>query len=122
LTSQRIVRRGDIFWIEPELLRPSVPGVAHPHVVIQEDVLNLSRVATTVVCGVTSNLKRANEPGNVLLRAGEGNLPEASVVLVSQVSAVDKVDLTRAIGSLSEERIVQIVAGMRFLQKSFLDR
>ncbi len=69
------VCQGDVFWISPEALRPSVPGVAHPHVVIQSDVLNWSRIPTTVVCGISSNLRMSSEAGNVILDDGEANLP-----------------------------------------------
>ena len=55
-------------------------------------------------------------PGNVLLEAGEANLPKQSIVAVSQVSTVDKAQLGEYIGSLTKERIDQILAGMRFLQ------
>ena len=68
---------------------------------------------------MTSNLHRANEPGNVLLDEGEGNLPAQSVVVVSQIASVDKVRLGERIGSLSEERVGQILAGLRFQQVSF---
>ena len=61
-------------------------------------------------------MKRANMPGNVLLEAGEANLPKQSIVAVSQVSTVDKAQLGEYIGSLTKERIDQILAGMRFLQ------
>jgi mRNA interferase MazF len=71
---------------------------------------------------LTSNLHRAQEPGNVLLDAGEGNLPKQSVVVVSQVSSVDKARLEERIGSLSEERVEQILAGLRFQQVSFFGR
>lgn len=91
-------------------------GVAHPHVVIQEDVLNRSRIDTVVVCALTSNLKRAKAPGNVLLEAGEAGLPRQSVVEVSKVSTVTKTQLGAYIGSVSRERVEQILAGMRFLQ------
>ena len=91
-------------------------GVAHPHVVIQEDVLNRSRIDTVVVCALTSNLKRAKAPGNVLLEAGEAGLPRQSVVEVSKVSTVAKTQLGAYIGSVSRERVEQILAGMRFLQ------
>ena len=48
-----------------------MPGFAHPHVVVQDDVFNRSRITTVVVCALTTNLQGANEPGNVLLdRAG----------------------------------------------------
>ena len=71
---------------------------------------------------MTSNLRRAKEPGNVLLEVGEGNLPKQSVVIVSQVSSVDKARLEERIGSLSEERVEQVLAGLRFQQVSFFGR
>jgi mRNA interferase MazF len=116
------INQGDIFWIESDESRGSIPGIAHPHVVIQDDVFNRSRIHTVVVCAVTSNLKRANEPGNVLLDVGEGNLPRQSVLVVSQVSAVEKTQLGEYIGTLSNERVQQVLAGMRFQQASFFDR
>ncbi|MFT3765185.1 MAG: type II toxin-antitoxin system PemK/MazF family toxin [Minicystis sp.] len=116
------IRRGDIFWIEPDPSRGSVPGYPHPHVVVQDDVFNRSRITTVIVCALTSNLKRATEPGNVLLDAGEGNLPRQSVVVVSQVSSVYKARLGERIGALSDERVEQILDGMRFQQASFFDR
>jgi mRNA interferase MazF len=116
------IDRGDVFWIGPDDARGPVPSYSHPHVVVQDDVFNHSRVATVIVCALTSNLHRANEPGNVLLDVGEGNLPEQSVVVVSQISSVDKARLGERIGSLSEERVEQILAGLRFQQVSFFGR
>jgi mRNA interferase MazF len=113
------INRGDLFWIGPDPARGDVPGPAHPHVVVQDDVFNHSRVTTVVVCALTSNLTRAEEPGNVLLEPGEGNLPRQSVVVVSQISSVDKGRLGERIGSLSEERVAQILAGLRFQERSF---
>ncbi|NTU76793.1 MAG: type II toxin-antitoxin system PemK/MazF family toxin, partial [Alphaproteobacteria bacterium] len=69
-----------------------------------------------VVCALTSNIMQAGAPGNVLLEAGEANLPRQSVVVVSKVSAIDKTQLGEYIGSLSGSRVQQILAGMRFLQ------
>ncbi|MEO7732099.1 MAG: type II toxin-antitoxin system PemK/MazF family toxin [Kofleriaceae bacterium] len=115
----RVIHQGDVFWIEPEALAPSVPGQAHPHVVIQADVLNQSRITTVVVCGLTSNLKRLAEPGNVLLDAGEADLPRPSVVIVSQVSTVEKARLGAYVGTLSTQRVEQILGGMSLQQRSF---
>ena len=117
-----MINRGDLFWIDPDESRGSVPGVAHPHLVIQDDVFNHSRIQTIVVCALTSNLHRANEPGNVLLDVGEGNLPKQSVVVVSQIASVDKARLGQRLGSLSEARVEQILAGLRFQQRSFFER
>ena len=116
------INRGDIFWVEPDESRGSIPGSPHPHVVIQDDVFNRSRIHTVIVCALTSNLKRANEPGNVLLDVGEGNLSKQSVVIVSQVSSVEKTQLGEYIGALSDGRVQQILDGMRFQQASFFDR
>jgi mRNA interferase MazF len=91
-------------------------------VVVQDDVFNHSRITTTVVCALTSNLHRASEPGNVLLDVGEGNLPRQSVVVVSQISSVEKISLGERIGSLSDARVDQILAGLRFQQVSFFGR
>ena len=75
-----------------------------------------------MVCALTSNLKRRTEPGNVLLEPGEANLPKQSVVVVSQVDAVEKTQLGEYIGTLSAQRVAQIFAGMRFQQTSFFTR
>jgi len=110
------INQGDVYWVPLEEPNGSEPGITHPHVVIQDDVINRSRIRTVVVCALTTNMKRANMPGNVLLEAGEANLPKQSIVAVSQVSTVDKAQLGEYIGSLTKERIDQILAGMRFLQ------
>lgn len=117
-----MIHRGDIYWVQLEAPNELELGIRHPHVVIQEDVLNHSRIHTVVVCALTSNMRRANMPGNVLLEAGEANLSRQSVVEVSKVSTIDKVQLGEYIGSLSEQRIDQILAGMQLLQRSFFAR
>ena len=116
------INRGDVFWMAPDDSRGPVPDYSHPHVVVQDDVFNHSRITTTVVCALTSNLHRASEPGNVLLEVGEGNLPRQSVVVVSQISSVEKARLGERIGSLSDARVEQILAGLRFQQVSFFRR
>jgi mRNA interferase MazF len=117
--SPRVISQGDLFWIDPDASRGSVPGYPHPHVVVQDDVFNRSRVDTVIVCALSTNMKRANEPGNVLLDLGEGNLPKHSVLIVSQLSTVNKSHLGEYIGALSRERVEQVLAGLRFQQASF---
>jgi mRNA interferase MazF len=113
-----MISRGDVHWLAAD-----VPGgPAHPHVVVQDDVFNHSRISTVVVCALTSNLHLAKEPGNVLLEPGEGGLPKQSVVVVSQIASVEKAKLGDRIGVLSPERVEQILEGLRFLQRSFLSR
>lgn len=111
------IHRGDVFWIASE--GDLAPPYSHPHVVVQDDVFNHSRIDTVVVCALTSNLHRATEPGNVLLDEGEGNLPRRSVVVVSQIDSVAKRRLGEWVGRLPEHRVVEILEGLRFQQRSF---
>ncbi len=110
-----VINQGDIFWIDLDEPTGSSPGYRHPHVVIQNNVFNRSRINTVVVCALTSNLRRANAPGNVLLEPGEANLPKQSVVVVSQIFTVDKSQLGEHIGTLSKKRVRQILDGIKLL-------
>jgi mRNA interferase MazF len=110
-----VIAQGDVFWLHMGAPRGSGPGFRRPHVVIQNDVFNASRIQTTILCAVTSNLTRAKAPGNLLLGKGEANLPRPSVVNVSQIVTVDKSILKEKIGTLSRERVRQIVAGLRLV-------
>ncbi|MBK8783359.1 MAG: type II toxin-antitoxin system PemK/MazF family toxin [Anaerolineales bacterium] len=111
------VNQGDIYWVPLQESSDLDAGYTHPQVVIQDDAINHSRVNTVVVCALTTNIKRANLPGNVLLEAGEANLAKQSIVVVSQVSTVRKAQLGEYIGSLSKQRVDQILSGMRFVQR-----
>jgi mRNA interferase MazF len=110
-----VISQGDVYWVELDEPAGSQPGYRHPHVVIQNDVFNLSKINTVIVCALSSNLKRAKAPGNVLLEEGEGNLPKQSVVLVSQVFTVDKAQLGEFIGRLSARRVNQVLDGISLL-------
>ena len=108
-----MIRQGDIYWFDPGRPRGSAPALIRPHVVVQNDLVNASAIRTTIVCCLTTNLRRALAVHNVLIPQGEGGLPAASVVNVSQVLTVDKSDLRDLIGRLSAARIQQIVSGLK---------
>jgi len=110
-----VIRQGDVYWVELEEPSGSQPGYRHPHVVVQNNVFNQSRIHTVVVCPLSSNLERARAPGNVPLDAGEADLPKASVVLASQVFTVDKTQLSDYVGSLSRRRTRQVLDGIALI-------
>ncbi|MFN0167239.1 MAG: type II toxin-antitoxin system PemK/MazF family toxin [Bryobacteraceae bacterium] len=110
-----MIRQGEIYWIDLGEPEGSGPGYRHPHLIVQNDLFNQSRINTVVVCALTSNLKRAQAPGNTLLRAGEANLPKSSVVNVSQLFTVDKSRLRQRIGRLSPERLRAVLDGIVLL-------
>jgi mRNA interferase MazF len=110
------ITQGGIYWVPSlEDQAGSESGYTHPYVVIHANGLDRSS-STVVVCRLTSNIKQAKAPGNVLLEAGEANLPRPSVVVVSQISTLDQNQLGEYIGSLTSQRMEQILAGIRFLQ------
>lgn len=110
-----VINQGDVFWVELGDPSGSAPGYRHPHVVVQNNLFNRSRINTVVICALTSNLERAKAPGNVLLSSGEANLPKRSVVNISQIVTVDKSDLVEKIGTLSPNRMKEILDGIQLL-------
>ena len=110
-----MINQGDIFWIDLGEPSGSEPAYRHPHVVVQNNLFNRSHINTVIVCALSSNLKRADAPGNVLLDPGEADLPRQSVVMVSQIFSVDKTQLNEYIGTLSNRRVRQILDGIRLL-------
>ena len=64
-----VISQGEIWWADLGEPIGSGPGYRRPVVVVQCDALNQSRVSTVVCVPLTSNLKWADAPGNVLLTA-----------------------------------------------------
>jgi mRNA interferase MazF len=107
-----VIRQGDVFWLDMGAPSGSGRGYRHPHVVVQNDLFCASKVNTVIVCEITSNLSKADAPGNVHLEKGEAGLPKESVVNVSRVFTVDRRDLIEPIGSLPGERLSKVLEGL----------
>lgn len=107
--------QGEIYWIDLGEPQGSEPAYVRPCVVVQNDALNQSQIGTVIVCALTTNLRRAKAIGNVLLAENEANLPESSVVNVSQIFTVDKRLLTESVGRLSQEKIKAIIEGIKLI-------
>lgn len=107
-----VINQGDVYWVDLGEPIGSEPGYVHPYVVIQNNVVNQSRINTVVICAITSNLALAKAPGNVLLSSGEANLSKRSVVNVSQLYTADKRQLTDKIGTISWDHLLQVVEGV----------
>ena len=109
------IRQGEVYWLDFGRNSGSRPADRHPCVVVQSDLFNRSRIGTTVVCLITSNLNRAKAPGNVALQRGDANLSKASVVNVSQILTIDKAELVEQIGKLPAETVDAIRSGLNLL-------
>jgi mRNA interferase MazF len=110
-----VIRQGEVFWVDFGEPGGSEPGYRRPAVVLQNNIFNASNIGTVVVCPLTSNLRRAEAPGNVLLVPGEANLREQSVVNISQVFTVGKRDLMDKVGSLDGARVREVISGINLL-------
>ncbi|MCC7308105.1 MAG: type II toxin-antitoxin system PemK/MazF family toxin [Acidobacteria bacterium] len=109
------INQGDVFWYDAGDPRGSAPAFVRPVVVIQNDTFNSSPLGTVLACVLTTNLRRAKAPGNVLLNENEADLSRQSVVVVSQVLTIDKSELLERIGTVPKNRIDEIVSGIKLL-------
>jgi mRNA interferase MazF len=106
-----VISQGEIWWADLPEPVGSEPGFLRPVVVVQGDEFNRSQIATVICVPLTSSLRWANAPGNVLLTAGTTELPKDSVANVSQVFTVDKRLLTERVSKLSKVKVDLILAG-----------
>jgi mRNA interferase MazF len=109
------MRRGEVWWASLPDPSGSGPGYRRPVLVVQADEFNASRIQTVVVAVITSNLKLAAAPGNVLCRRRDTGLPRDSVVNVSQVITLGKTFLTSRIKALPASPMRSVDAGLRLV-------
>lgn len=107
-----MISQGEIWWADLPDPAGSGPGFRRPVIVVQGDAFNRSKIATVLCIPLTSNLKWADAPGNVLLEARLTGLPKDSVANVSQVVALDKSSLTELVGKLSREKTNLVLDGI----------
>lgn len=107
------MNRGEIWWADRAKPRGSEPGSRRPVLIVQDDLLNRSRLQTVMVAPLTSNVLRAKAMGNVLLRKADSGLSRDSVVLVCQVTTVDRDLLTDLVGAVPRRALRLVDDGLR---------
>ncbi|MEL6309876.1 MAG: type II toxin-antitoxin system PemK/MazF family toxin [Chloroflexota bacterium] len=113
-----MIKRGDIYWVTPTEANGITSSTMHPYVVIAVNITDKNDTAS--VCALTTNMNKVSIAGNVLLELGEANLPKQSIVEVSKRFTLQTTELGEYIGTLSQERLEQILAGIQFVECSFL--
>ena len=83
--------------------------------VMQDDAFNRSRIGTVVVVPLTTNLALAEAPGNVQLGKKESGLSRDSVIVVSQVGAIDRRHLVENAARLRKGTITNVESGIRLV-------
>lgn len=107
-----VISQGEVWWADLPEPSASEPGFRRPVVVVQGDAFNRSRIATVVCAPLTSNLRWAEAPGNVLLASKVTGLPKDSVASVSQLVTLDKSSLTERVGKLSKPKLELVLSGI----------
>lgn len=110
-----MIAQGEVWWAELPAPVGSEPGFRRPVVVVQADPWNQSRLATTVCVALTSNLRWADAPGNVLLAARWTGLPRDSVANVSQLATLDRASLVDRAGKLPPAKLRLVIAGISLI-------
>ena len=107
-----VVAQGQVWWADLPDPTGSGPGFRRPVVIVQGDAFNRSRIATVVCVPLTSNLRWADAPGNVLLAALSTGLPRDSVANVSQILTIDRALLSELVGQVPARQLQLILAGI----------
>lgn len=110
-----VISQGDVCWASLQDPVGSGPGLRRPVIVVQGDAFNASRIATTVIVPLTSNVRLAAAPGNVALAAAATGLPRDSVANVSQIVAIDRALLTERVGRVNDALLGRVLAGIDLL-------
>ena len=109
------MERGDIWWAQLPDPVASEPGFRRPVVIVQSNAFNRSRIRTAIAVVLTSNLRLAEAPGNVLLPASESGLSKDSVANVSQIITLDREFLTDKCGRVPLRLLRSIDEGLRLV-------
>jgi mRNA interferase MazF len=107
-----VIAQGEVWWADLGEPVGSEPGFRRPVVVVQGEAFNRSRISTVVCVALTSTLRWAEAPGNVLLEARLTGLPRDSVANVSQIATLDRSALVERVGVLSADKLDLVLFGI----------
>ena len=95
----------------------SDPGYRRQLLIIQSDDFNQSNINTVIAAVITSNVRLAEAPGNVVLTRKISKLNKKSVVNVSQLITLDKARCTEKVHTLPGKVMAEIDSGIRLVLK-----
>jgi mRNA interferase MazF len=107
--------RGEIWWVDYGIPYGSEPGYRRPVIVIQHDLFNNSKINTTIVVPLSTNLLLADVPGNIFIGKKDSQLTKDSVILVSQIGVIDKERLKEKVSKVTMETMEEIESSILFI-------
>jgi len=107
-----VIAQGEIWWADLPEPSGSEPGFRRPVIVVQSDAFNRSQIDTVVCVPLTSAVRWADAPGNVLLEKRMTGLPKNSVANASQIATLDRTWLTNRAGKVSRPKLDLVLSGI----------
>lgn len=108
----KVVRRGGIWLANLGNTVGSEQGGVRPVLIIQNDIGN-NHSPTTIVAAITSKQNKKELPVHMYIAADRYGLIESSLILFEQIRTIDKRNLIKPIGSLSEEEMEKVDKTLR---------
>ena len=107
--------RGEIWWADFGFPFGSEPGFRRPVLIIQDDSFNRSRINTVIIIPLTTNLILENAPGNIFLEKDESGLSKDSVIVISQLTVIDRTRLIQVEGKINNTIIQEVESGVKLI-------
>ena len=96
-------------WIAD--LNPQIvtePGKTRPVLAVQTNLLNKIPHPSTIICPLTTNVKKDSIILRVHLKKGMANLPENCDIMIDQLRTIDNNRLIKKVGDLPKDLIEKI--------------
>jgi len=107
--------RGELWWADLGVPFGSEPGYKRPVLIIQSDFFNKSKINTTIVVPLTTNLLFADAPGNILITKSESKLEKDSVITISQIEVIDRQRLIEKITKIDKDIMEKVENNIMFI-------
>ncbi|MBQ4497042.1 MAG: type II toxin-antitoxin system PemK/MazF family toxin [Spirochaetaceae bacterium] len=104
--------RGEIWWVDFGVPLGSEVGFRRPVIVLQNDILNGSKLKTVIVLPLTTNTIYADMPNNILLEKEVTGLSKDSVTQPHLIIHVDKKRLSEKVKKLEPSVIEKVLNGV----------
>jgi len=86
------------------------PGKTRPVLVIQTNLLNKIPHPSTIICPITTNVKKDSQILRVHLKKGMAKLYQDSDIMIDQIRAIDNKRLIKKVGDLPRE-FIELIKG-----------
>jgi mRNA interferase MazF len=103
-------------WIAD--LNPQIgtePGKTRPVLVLQTNLLNKIPHPSTIICPITTNVKKESEILRVHIKKGTSNLMQDCDIMIDQIRTIDNKRLIRKIGDLPGDLIKEVKENIKII-------